>query len=223
MFGLFAASYKAQLDAYEDNRIRAGLASATWAGNLPSDKCREIEKRELKRGVLAQFMLGGLNQIGDLVLDEPGGSSPVPAEPHLKLDAIDSYTREVSFFEEVFDWSNISYIFAPYMYGRRSEWANLGVADYADAQFKAFLSAGAARVQVPVRLGSRNTRNTSSEGWASMRQVSASLHSAYALIAEDLAAEARGGLHHWTWDSVSNQELRRCDGDGRQLQGPGGY
>jgi len=195
MFTLFAAAYQARLETYDDAKTRAALASATWAGNLPSATCREIEKRELKRGVLTQFMLGDLAQIGDAVLGEPGGSSPVPAEPQLKPNAIDDYAREVSFFEEVFDWFNMSYSFAPYMYGRRSEWANLGVADDADAQFKAFLGAGAARVQVPVRPGYEPHayyffRGLGTHPPSQRIPWLGSMHS----IAEDLAAEAREGF-----------------------------
>jgi hypothetical protein len=89
----------------------------------------------------------------------------------------------------------MAYVFAPYIYGRRSEWAGLAVADDADAQFKGFLGAGAARVQVPVRRGYEAHVEYFFNGlglfpfeqripWlSSMRS-----------IAEDLAAEAREGF-----------------------------
>ena len=46
------------------------------------------------------------------------------------------------------DW-----ILYPYFWARRSEWKRLALVEHADPQFREFMSAGAARVQIPVRPG----------------------------------------------------------------------
>ena len=57
----------------------------------------------------------------------------------------------IQFLEQCFEWQNMTYLFYPYLWGRKSQWVqNSGQAD-GDPIFEAFLRAGAARVLVPVR------------------------------------------------------------------------
>ena len=196
MFGLFARAYQARMDEYRDNQTRAGLENTQWAGSFPSATCREIERRELKRGVISQLTLNNLGSLGTaVVIEPPPSAAEAPPAPVVRLNAIDAYTRFVLFFEHAFDWTNVAYMFSPYMYGRRAEWANLAVADDADAQFKSFLSAGAARVQVPVRRGFEPQVEYFFNGLGvhSLDQRIPWLGSMRS-IAEDLAAEAREGF-----------------------------
>jgi hypothetical protein len=91
MFGLFASAYQAALNDWNDSKARAALANQTWAGEPSSDVCRAIEKTELKRGVLEQFMLSTLDQLGQSVLGEPTNTSVVPSEPTLTLSGVDTF------------------------------------------------------------------------------------------------------------------------------------
>jgi hypothetical protein len=195
MYGLFATAFQARMDAYRDAQSRAGLENTSWAGSLPAEKCREIERRELQRGVLSQLTQNHLEALGNAVLAEPAASSARPPAPVAQLGTLEDYAHIVTFFEQVFDWLNMSYVFSPYVYGRRSEWARLAVADDADAQFKAFLSAGSVRVQIPVRRGHEAHAEYffGGLGVVPLDQRIPWL-SAMRSIAEDLAAGARAGF-----------------------------
>jgi hypothetical protein len=59
----------------------------------------------------------------------------------------------VRFFEQAFEWENVSWVTYPYFWGRRGGWLDkIGIEDD-DADFQAFLKAGYLRVQVPIRPG----------------------------------------------------------------------
>ncbi len=59
----------------------------------------------------------------------------------------------VQFFEQAFEWPQMTYTFYPYFWGRKPRWVTTSQLDDPDPQFAAFLQAGAARVLVPVRPG----------------------------------------------------------------------
>ncbi|MEO5658743.1 MAG: hypothetical protein ABIQ90_02950 [Polaromonas sp.] len=196
MFSLFAAAHAERLARYEDERSRAEIGNGDWAGNLPSKTARDIERRELKRGILTAITAKNLALFGDIALKKSADPlEPVPPVPDLQLGEIEGYEKAIRFFEMAFDWDNLAYIFAPYFYGRRGEWSALAVADNADAQFKAFLSAGAARVQVPIRRGyeAHATYFFANLGLLPFEQRVPWLASMRP-IAEDLAADAREGF-----------------------------
>ncbi len=196
MFSLFAAAHAERLARYEEDKARAAIGNVDWAGNLPSQTARDIERRELKRGILTAISNKSLPHWGDTVLVKSmDAQEPVPKVADLQLGAMASYEQVVRFFELAFDWNNLAYIFAPYFFGRRSQWTELAVADNADAQFKAFLSAGAARVQVPVRQGYEThvTYFFENLGLVPFEQRIPWLASMRP-IAEDLAADAREGF-----------------------------
>jgi hypothetical protein len=58
-----------------------------------------------------------------------------------------------AFFERAFEWENLMYTFYSYFWGRQSRWAEMLLTQDIDAEFEAFLRAGAARVVVPARPG----------------------------------------------------------------------
>jgi hypothetical protein len=82
-FGLFADAYQARLAEYHDAQTRASLDNNRWAGSFPSATCREIERRELKRGIVSQMTLNNLDALGNAIVTEPAAPSPseLPAAP----------------------------------------------------------------------------------------------------------------------------------------------
>jgi hypothetical protein len=60
---------------------------------------------------------------------------------------------EVRFLQHAFEWEHLAWVLYPYFWGRRSEWSRTVVVSHPDPDFAAFLNAGAARVQIPVRPG----------------------------------------------------------------------
>jgi len=57
--------------------------------------------------------------------------------------------RIIQFFEQAFEWTNVTYRFYPYMWGRKENWRDIFPVSDTDPQFTDFLRAGAARVVVP--------------------------------------------------------------------------
>jgi hypothetical protein len=60
---------------------------------------------------------------------------------------------KIRFFENAFEWNNMTYVLYPYFWGRHARWISALHLTDPDLDFAAFLRAGAARVQVPVRPG----------------------------------------------------------------------
>jgi hypothetical protein len=59
----------------------------------------------------------------------------------------------VQFLEQCFEWKLMTYLFFPYLWGRKCNWQKIYQLDDADPLFLAFLQAGFARVVVPVTPG----------------------------------------------------------------------
>ncbi|OAL52784.1 hypothetical protein IQ07DRAFT_630356 [Pyrenochaeta sp. DS3sAY3a] len=57
----------------------------------------------------------------------------------------------VAFFEQAFEWHNLTYVPYPYYWARKQTWVNRMAISDPDPTFEGFLKAGYARVQVPVR------------------------------------------------------------------------
>lgn len=77
------------------------------------------------------------------------------------LPQIDLYQNEaqgsyVRFFEEAFEWEEMTWLTYPYFWGRKSQWANrltgVSISD-PDPVFQDFLQSGYCRAVAPVRPG----------------------------------------------------------------------
>ncbi len=66
---------------------------------------------------------------------------------------LDDYASLVKFMEQAFEWEEISYEFYPYYWGSKEDWPSLYQSSSDDAQFRAFLQSGMARVVATVRPG----------------------------------------------------------------------
>jgi len=77
-----------------------------------------------------------------------GAELPYP-QPTRPLDP--NFARAVRFFEQAFEWENISSFLYPYYWGRRENWYDLAKFTSDDPLHQQFLRAGAARVVLAVR------------------------------------------------------------------------
>lgn len=59
----------------------------------------------------------------------------------------------IRFFEHAFEWEQMTYVFYPYFWGRKSRWYERVLLDDTDPLFADFLRAGAARVVIAARTG----------------------------------------------------------------------
>ncbi len=144
--GLFEAwqvrTYDALIAAFDRARARylARLRARITASSAGRE--RQLERRQLDRAAIA--ILASLRA---------GGSEPSPpcSPPHGG-----SETRYLEFFENAFDWAEMTYAFRPWPSagepcGRDPNWRGQAVIDLeTDELFKSFLHAHSARVLVPV-------------------------------------------------------------------------
>lgn len=61
------------------------------------------------------------------------------------------YASMVKFFEQAIDWQIMSYLFYPYFWADKCDWADLIQSESDDLIFQAFLQSGMGRVVVPIR------------------------------------------------------------------------
>lgn len=111
-----------------------------------------LENRRLERDELKKLVLMILTKSTDITRDsmQPGA---VGSDPLMDLDRICENGAYIRFFENAFEWNNIVYVFYPYFWGRKARWISAIHFNDPDPDFGAFLKAGAARVQLPVRPG----------------------------------------------------------------------
>jgi hypothetical protein len=138
-------AYLDQQAAY-DSALRVQQSREAFVSMLPESVNRGIELRELKRG--CQTLLTG--QDFDLY-----GAVSFPEDDLPRIDRAESLAeaKHIQFFEDCFEWDNLTYLFYPYQWAGRPRWPDLLSRSSGDALHEAFLQAGAARVVVPVREG----------------------------------------------------------------------
>ena len=144
------------LGKYEDKvkaqQIKA--AAAVSLGDNPAQN-RLIERTELQKSCVSLLSGTDLYTAGfdDISVNSPGPLFPRPnvppkADPNIAGGDQEAFIR---FFEQVFEWEHMQYLFYPYYWGRSRTWYDKAVADNPDPLFAEFLKAGAARVVIPVR------------------------------------------------------------------------
>ncbi|MCB9810829.1 MAG: hypothetical protein H6779_00990 [Candidatus Nomurabacteria bacterium] len=155
-------AYDSLLDAYEEAlreyesdvaEQEAALSSSEEevAGAIPSSSYRSIEQREIKRVAIEMLTSPfGITQGQDFYQDSMYCNVPQVNQS----SSWEEYSSHVKFFEQAFDWSIMSYLFYPYYWAGKCDWANLvNTLNESDETFEAFLQSGMARVVVPVRIG----------------------------------------------------------------------
>jgi hypothetical protein len=137
-------AYQQQQAEYEDKLAAAAIqAGPQILGRNP------LENRRLERDELKKLVIMMLTGTADVALD----SFYYGAEPVIDIPLATANGAKIRFFENAFEWTNMLYVFYPYFWGRKPRWLTaLHLVD-PDPDFAAFLKAGAARVQVPVRPG----------------------------------------------------------------------
>ena len=132
-------------NAMEAARIRAGLSEVSGTNPLAN---RETEKTELKRGSLSLLTGQSFETFNAVRANAAPHGYPEIAFADAKAEG-----RYIQFFENAFEWPNMTYIFYSYFWGKKDEWVTISQIADDDPLFTHFLQAGAARVQVPVRPG----------------------------------------------------------------------
>lgn len=141
VFDAVMEAYSRKMDQYEGTEVSKGIQIQ---GQAP-DANREIEKNELKR-MCIEFLRRKMTNFGSMI-------EPLSGLPYMDFSKAFEEGAVAQFFEQAFEWEQITYLFYPYMWAKRSRWANMLTQTDADPLFRRFLAAGSARVVAPVRPG----------------------------------------------------------------------
>jgi hypothetical protein len=133
-----------------DNEVNAARIQADLSGIKGKNPAinRETEKTELKKSCIS--LLTG--QRFDL-FNAVTRNAPPLGYPEIDFAEAKAEGPYIQFFEQAFEWNNVTYVFYPYFWSKKEDWLTLAQIDDTDPLFARFLQAGAARVQLPVRLG----------------------------------------------------------------------
>lgn len=145
-FNAIMTAYRERESAYREQLaaalIRQGVAIV---GRNPA-RNREIEREEIKKACIR--IMSGTDFSEFNAMHPAGGRADYP-----EFDVAESMTegRQIQFFEQAFEWDQLTYLFYPYFWSNRPGWLDVHQLDDVDPLFSRFLQAGAARVLVPVR------------------------------------------------------------------------
>jgi len=131
--------------AFEEAKSRAEVMRSTLPVTHSPARNKEMMLAEIKR--LSIEMLTDTRLRGMPGMDFPNATDA----PLLNRADARNSAAEIQFIEQVFEWSNLSYVFYPTYWTVDSRWPELFALDNADPEFAAFLRAGSVRVVIPVR------------------------------------------------------------------------
>lgn len=152
IFNLVMTDYNRKLDAYNASNNKDDQLFQIKGRNPFLN--REIERNEFKRHIIAILMCNYFNGIGSMM----ESVSPC-GYPEINFAKLERDAPVVQFFEQVFEWEYMTYLFFHSMWARKCKWADLIDEDSGDPLFDKFLMSGAARVQVPIRPGMEDIFN----------------------------------------------------------------
>src|SRR5690606_28766025 len=117
------------------------------------NRLQQIVRNELQRSAIDIMRNAPVDfgLITDYAFTGPNGASAT--HPVSDAAALHDAEPEIRFLQHAFEWEHLSWVLYPYFWGRRNGWARKVSQNYPDPDFGAFLDAGAARVQIPVRPG----------------------------------------------------------------------
>jgi len=146
IYSLIMADYNRKLDAYNSTTNKNDQLIQIKGRNTFLN--REIERNEIKRHIIAMLICNYFNGIGSMM----DRTAPC-GYPEIDFAKLERDAPVIQFFEQVFEWSYVNYLFYHSMWARKCKWPELIDEDSGDPLFDKFLMAGAARVQVPIREG----------------------------------------------------------------------
>lgn len=142
IYNAITKSYNTMLKEYRDSLTDIGMDRAF--GQNPALN-REVEKTELKKSAIEMFSLQRFENF-DAMFD-----GDISNLPKFAFGESIEEGKFVKFFEQAFEWENMTYEFYPYFWGKKKNWLKVTSIKDTDPLFDKFLKAGFAKVVVPVR------------------------------------------------------------------------
>ncbi|RLP94651.1 hypothetical protein EAD89_03120 [Micromonospora sp. BL4] len=139
-------AYRSRLSEYEAKLATAEATAPPVVVSREAYRNRATMVDELKR-MCVTLLTEQHFELFDATTTGPDGL------PRIRFDQAGIEGAYVRFFEQAFEWENMSWVCYPYFWGRRSSWLErLDIRD-GDLEFEDFLKAGYARLVLPVRPG----------------------------------------------------------------------
>jgi hypothetical protein len=139
-------AYLKLVQDYRDELAALQVQAANQIQGRNPNESRMIERAELKKQAVSAFTAQQYELFGAIESSAEGYPQPL-------LSEAEAEGRYIRFFEQAFEWEQMTYLFYPYFWGRKANWAVRALMQDVDPQFAEFLKAGAARIVVPVRPG----------------------------------------------------------------------
>lgn len=149
------AAYNNKLDQY--NQALAASQQEELLSESDREKAsnpafnRIIEQRELKRICIEMLMKPYCKTQGQKHYTDFNACDLYQIPQISQNIALTRYAAMVKFFEQAIDWQIMSYLFYPYYWADKCDWADLMQSESGDLVFQAFMQSGMARVVVPIR------------------------------------------------------------------------
>jgi hypothetical protein len=155
-YGRVAERFEQLRREYEQAVIQATASRPEDEITLPEGSRQSLA--QLVRAELQRTAIDIMRNVAvdfDLITDHwfADSDGTLVSQPTADLPALHAAEPEVRFLQQAFEWEHLSWILYPYFWGRRTEWRRTVVQMHPDPDFAAFLNAGAARLQIPVRPG----------------------------------------------------------------------
>ncbi len=139
-------AYRARLSEYEAKLAELEAQAPAEIVSGSSARNRALMVDEVKRACISVLTEQHFDQFSAV----NSGAANLPEIDFVENALEGSYVR---FFEQAFEWENLSWVTYSYFWGRKSTWLDKVVIEDDDPDFQAFLKAGYLRVQIPVRPG----------------------------------------------------------------------
>ena len=135
------SAYSNKLMAYEEKMSELLIGNNNVKGENPEIN-RQTERKELKKSALRIFTKQAFEGFGSVINNDNG-------MPSIDINKAKQDGAYIKFFEQAFEWKQMTYHFYPYFWGAKEKWAEVKALNDTDPLFTNFLQAGAARVVVP--------------------------------------------------------------------------
>ncbi len=142
-YAALKTAYDQKVSEYNRWVREQSIISSRPGGNNPLLN-RQVERNELKKHCI-EFITGQRFESFDAMR-----TNTLSGYPEFSFAEATTEGKYIQFFEQAFEWEQMSYYFYPYFWARKREWVNILKRDENDPLFMNFLQAGAARVLVPV-------------------------------------------------------------------------
>lgn len=139
-------AYTARLSEYEAKLAELEAQAPAEIVSGPSPRNHALMVDEVKRTCISILTEQHFDLFGAIGSD----ANALPTLDFVEARNEGAYAR---FFEQAFEWENLSWVPYGYFWGRKSTWLDRIAIEDDDADFQAFLKAGYLRVQIPVRPG----------------------------------------------------------------------